>query len=76
MEDMLYTLYYESQVIDTGMNYEEFIQELEDFNLDWSYYPDGYCIAINNPHYWYDSYPKFYMSSYPNVVIGKEVDYD
>ena len=72
MEEKLYSLYYEDQVIDTGMTYEEFIQDLYDFELDWSFFPDGHCIVINNPHYWYDSYPIAYTTSYPYVNIKGE----
>lgn len=53
MEPM-YTLWYNDTLVDEEMTEDEFIQELLDLHVDFSFDPENNCYIIYNNNYWYE----------------------
>lgn len=50
----LYTLWYKDTLVDENMTIDEFIQDLMDLEIDFSYTPDGNFFILNDKRYTYD----------------------
>lgn len=50
----LYDLYYLDFLIDENMTEDEFIDDLMEFEVDFSYTPDGNYFVINNDNYFFN----------------------
>ena len=49
-----YALWYNDTLIDEGMTEDEFVQELLDLKIDFSYTAENDNYFLMNNHYWYE----------------------